>query len=235
MKKQVFQLGFLLCLGGASLGEVSTTVYLADSNTPLEPVHVSDTLIEYPTIMVGTHLVIVVDSNESLQWDGGLFVEGPYRDRGVLYGRDYNDPTMDWEGSHLPEAGIGALVYDCMDDIRSGFDLYGHRSAVPGRWFVIDYVATDVGPCRISFYDYLSAGAMDTPVCHLAFSHVPTRDFNGDTIVNFTDYTILTACWWHSTPEVASPSCSTADLDASGNVDLRDMVLFADYWLYTTE
>lgn len=175
--KRVLPFILILVTATVSRGEVSTRVCLADSNTPLEPINSTPTLIEYPDIMVGTKLTIIVDSNTSGRWDGGLFIEDPYREYGVLSGRDYNDVTLDWEGSRFEAAGDKARVYDYQDDLRSGFDLYGDRAAVPGKWFIIDYNATQIGQCKVGFYDYGGPGGMDFPVYYLVFSHVPTVRF----------------------------------------------------------
>ena len=47
-------------------------------------------------------------------------------------------------------------------------------------------------------------------------------DFNGDCIVNFTDYAYLSNNWLGS---------GTGDLNSSGSVDINDLVIFANYWL----
>lgn len=232
--KRVLPFMLILATATVSRGEVSTRVCLADGNTPLEPINSTPTLIEYPDIMVGTKLTIIVSSDTAGQWDGGLYISDPHRDYGVLSGRDYNNTNWDWEGSHFEAAGKGALVFDCQDDIRSGFDLYGHRTAVPGDWFIIDYTATKVGECKVGFYDYGGPGGVDEPVYYLVFSHVPTCDFDSSTKVDLADFGIF-ASFWQGTNCNEPDWCEGTDLNNSGNVDFDDLMLFADYWLEETQ
>lgn len=189
MKESII-FALFLCINSTTLGEVSTRVCLADGNTPLELADPNIPFV-YRDIMVGTKLTIIVDSNIAERWDGGLFIIGSDRDYGVLSGRDYNDTTHDWEGSRFEAVGDRARVYDVQEDMQSGFDLFGHRRAVAGDWFIIDYIATNVGNCHVSFYDYSGPGGIDFPIYDLVFSHVPTCDFNNDAKVNFTDFTVF--------------------------------------------
>jgi len=220
------------------MGKVSTRVCLADANTPLELADPNIPFV-YRNIMVGTRLTIIVDSNIAGFWEGGLFIVGTDRDYGVLSGRDYNDTTLDWEGSRFEAAGDGALVFDRWDDIQSGFDLYccdfdlyGHISVVAGDWFIIDYTATNVGVCKIGFYDH--SVSWDYPVYYHVFSHVRTRDFDNDARVDFNDFAVL-ASHWQETDCIDPNWCEGTDLDTDGNVDCNDLTLFMDYWLKRTE
>jgi hypothetical protein len=231
--KKLTILALFLGMTPLAMGEVSTRVCLADSNTPLELADPNIPFV-YRDIMVGTRLTIIVDSNIAGYWDGGLFITGIDRDYGVLSARDYNDTTLDWEGSRFEATGDGSCVYDCQDDFRSGFDLYGHRSAVAGDWFIIDYTATSIGYCNVGFYDYGGPGGMDFPVYDLVFSHVPTRDFNNDASVDLADFAVL-AAHWQETDCGDTNSCEGTDLDTDGNVDCNDLTLFVDYWLKRTE
>ena len=165
-------LALFLGMASTAMGEVSTRVCLADSNTPLELADPNIPFV-YRDIMVGTELTIIVDSNIAEHWDGGLFIAGTDRDYGVLSARDYNDTTLDWEGSRFEAAGNGACVYDWQDEIRSGFDLYGHKSAVAGDWFIIEYTATSIGSCNVGFYDYGGLGGMVFPLYDLVFFTCP--------------------------------------------------------------
>ena len=220
MKKLILLILFFSIIPVA-IGEVSTQVCLADGNTPLE----------YQDIMVGTKLTIIVNSDANGYWDGGLLIKDPYRDYGILSGRDYNDTTWDWEGSRFEYAGEKARVYDWEDDIQSGFDFYGDSDAVVGDWFIIDYNATNIGDCNVGFYDY--SVSMDDPIYNIEFTHVRTRDFNGDTKVDFIDFTVL-ASYWQETGCNNPNWCEGTDLDIDGNVDANDLMLFADYWLEKT-
>lgn len=214
-----------------AMGDVSTRVCLADGNTPLEPADPNIPFV-YPEIMVGTSLTIIVDSNMGGNWGSDVTIEGQYLDYGLLSARDYNDITGDWEGSRFEAAGHGARVWDWEEPGIQGFMLEGHDSAIPGDWFIIDYVATKVGKCEVGFYD--RSVSWDYPVCHLVFSHVATRDFNRDTRVGFRDFVVLASSWQER--DCNGPAwCEGADLNTDGTVDSADLMLFADYWLATTE
>ena len=231
--KKLTILALFLGMTAMAMGKVSTSVCLADANTPLELADPNIPFV-YRDIMVGTKLTIIVDSNIAGFWEGGLFISGTDRDYGVLSGRDYNDITLDWEGSRFEAAGDGALIFDRLDVIQSGFDFYGHRSAVASDWFIIDYTATSVGYCNVSFYDYTRPGGIYFPVYDMVFSHVPTRDFNNDAKVNFADFAVLASHWQET--GCSDPNwCEGTDLSADGNVDCNDLILFKDYWLERTE
>jgi len=229
MKKLVLLVLFF-SVASTAIGEVSTRVCLADGNTPFLPPD-SNFPNVYPDIMVGTKLTIIVSSDADGYWDGGLFIVDPYRDYGVLSGRDYNDTTLDWEGSRFPAAGEEARVYDWEGDDMSGFDFYGDDYAEANDWFIIDYNATAVGDCNVGFYDYNVS--MDDPIyCH-EFFHVRTRDFNNDTVVDFADFGVLASYW--QVADCNDPNwCEGTDLDTSGTVDSNDLGLFVDYWLEET-
>lgn len=232
MRKLVL-IAVILSMATIATGQVSTKVCLADGNTPLK-LRDPNTPFIYRDVMVGTKLTIIIDSNAAGLWDGGLFIEGSYRDYGILSGRDYNDLTLDWEGSRFEAVGKEACVYDWQDDTKSGFDLCGHRTAVSGDWFIIDYTATGVGECKVGFYDYNGPGGINFPVYYLVFSHVPTRDFDSSTNVDLADFGIF-ALYWQETTCSEPDWCGGADLNNSGNVDFPDLMLFADYWLERTE
>ena len=227
-----------LALSSIAMGEVSARVCLADANTPLEladpNLQTDPNVFVYRDIMVGTRLTIIVDSNivEPLGWDGGFYITGPDRDYGVLSARDYNDVTHGWEGSHLKAAGDRAQVKNIEDDIMSGFELSTNSSAIEGDWFILDYTATNLGICRVDFYDY----GLDyyNPEHSLKFSHVRTRDYNQDTKVDFADLALLSLYWLQT--GCSDPDwCAGTDLNADGFVNYDDLMLFADYWLERTE
>ena len=231
MKKLILLMVFF---GMAQLarGEVSTRVCLANGNMPLE---LADPCIPfvYRDIMVGTKLTIIVHSDLGGYWDGGgLYIVDPYRDYGVLSGRDYNNITLDWEGSRFEAAGGQARVFDWEDDFMSGFDFYGDELAEAGDWFIIDYNATQIGDCNVAFYDY-TVSPFD-PIYCLSFSHVRTRDFNKSTKVDFGDFTMF-ASHWRETGCVGPNWCEGADLDTSSTVDINDLMLFTNYWLERTK
>jgi hypothetical protein len=219
--KKIILFWVLSGIASAAMGKVLSRICEADGNTPFDG----------RDIMVGTRLTIIVSSDANEQWDGGLYITDPYRDYGVLYGRDYNDATMDWEGSRFAAAGEEARIYDWQDDFMSGFDMYGDENAIKGDWYIIDYNAIDIGDCNVGFYDY-SVSYFDPIYCH-DFNHVRTRDFDNDTIVNFIDYSIF-AFYWGDTDCVDPNWCEGADLDTNGSVDDNDLELFTYYWLERT-
>jgi len=218
-------------MASAASAELSTRVCLADANTPLELADPNVPFI-YRDIMVGTKLTIIVDSNDYGEWGSDLAIEGEYCDYGLLSARDYNDITIDWQGSHLEAAGLRARVREWVDPGIQGFLLEGHSSAVPGDWFIIDYNATNAGVCEVGFYDH--SVSWDYPVYYHVFSNVPTRDFNKDTKVDLADFAVLSSHWQET--GCSDPNrCEGSDLDADGNVDINDLTLFVDYWLEKTE
>jgi hypothetical protein len=225
---------FILFLGitSTATGAVLPRVYLADGNTPF-PLADANIPFVYREIMVGTKLTIIVDSNIAECWSGGLDLANANMDYGVLSARDYNDTTMHWEGSRFDAAGVEARVWDREEPGIDGFALYTGSTGIElGDWFIIDYTATDIGDCDVGFYDH-SINWFD-PIYYLAFSHVRTRDFNNDTIVNFFDFAVL-ASYWRAT-DCSDPNwCEGTDLDVDGDVDPNDLMLFVNYWLEKTE
>jgi len=234
----------LLALSSIAMGKVSTRVCLTDANTPLEladpnvlndPNILADpNVIVYRDIMVGTKLTIIVDSNivEPLGWSGSLYIAGSNREYGELSARDYNDTTLDWEGSRFEAAGDKASILDNQDDVIRGFELYSDLNAVEGDWFILDYNAINIGICRVDFYDYGSS--LSDPVDSHIFLHVRTRDFNQDTKVDFADFALLSLYWLQT--GCSDPDwCTGTDLNTDGIVDRDDLMLFADFWLEKTE
>jgi len=221
----------LLTFSSIAAGEVSTRVCLADANTPLELADPNVPFV-YRDIMVGTKLTIIVDSNIAESWYGSLYIGITDWDYGVLSARDYNDTTLDWEGSRFEAAGDKAWVRIFQDVVISGFELRSHNSAVVGDWFVLDYTATNIGVCKVDFYDY--SLSWDYPIYSHVFSHVHTRDFNQDTKVDFADLALL-ALYWLETGCSDPDWCAGTDLNTDGIVDRDDLILFTDYWLERTE
>lgn len=238
-KSMLLALVLLFGMFSVALGKVSTRVCLSDGNTPLE---LADPCIPnvYRDIMVGTKLTIIVSSDVNEYWgdgfgdDGGsLAIEKAYWNYGVLSARDYNDSKLDYEGSHLNAAGKEAIVESWTESGINGFDLYtGSTGIKAGDWFIVDYNAINVGSCNVGFYDHRVD--WDTPVYNLVFSHVRTRDFNSDTIVDFRDYAIL-ASHWRETGCNAPKWCDGADLDTNGTINANDLMLFCEFWLEKTK
>ncbi len=241
-----FLLAFLILVPCVAFGEVSTKVFLRDSNEPLVPVEVNIALkyVDYGQIMVGTELAIVIDSNVAESWSGRLLLEEDYRNYGVLYARGEFDPYFE---SCLEAAGADAWVTTAFDYWEEeekwvqGFDLYTDTDLLEvsiGDWFIIDYNAVEVGDTNIAlywqewldeppFYDY-------GLIHHIQFSQVPTRDFDGDGRVDFNDFSIFATYWYDSNCDEPN-LCQGANLDNYGIVDLNDLMLFTEYWLVKTK
>lgn len=221
-----------LSIAPVVVAQVRPSVFLNDGETPVPPIDPNYPHI-YPDIMVGTKLTIIVDSNVAEYWSGSLAIEDANMDYGVLSCRECNDIFIDCDGSLLPAAGDGAEIWLWDYFGVHGYDLYTHsRSVMSGDWFIIDYVATNVGICHVGFYDH----SVDRfkPIHYLTFSHVPTRDFTGDTVVDFGDFALL-ASYWQATTCGDPDWCEGTDLDWDQDVDFGDVSLFADYWLEKTE
>jgi hypothetical protein len=224
MKKITILLLFL-SMTSPMLGAVSTRVCEADGNTPFNG----------RDIMVGTKLTIITSSDTGGYWGmgGGLFIKEEYWDYGILSARDYNDTTLDWEGSRYPAAGDDARVWDWAEpDLGLGFMFEGDSEAIAGDWFIIDYNALGVGNCTIDFYDF-DVDEFE-PVDSFTFHQVRTRDFNNDTKVDFRDFAVF-ASYWQVTDCNNSAGCQGTDLDVNGSVDVNDLMLFCEYWLERTE
>ena len=210
----------------AASGKVSarTHLFLPDGNAPPEP----------QEIMVGTQLSIIVDSNVAEYWSGALAIADANRDYGLLSGRDFNEITNEWEGSHFPAAGVEARVWDWEEDPGiDGFTLYTGSTGIEANdWFIIDYTATSAGDCNVGFYDH--SEDWFNPIDYLEFSHVRTRDFNNDTKVDFTDFALLASYW--QAADCDDPNwCEGVDLNTEGTVDVNDLMLFCSYWLEETD
>jgi hypothetical protein len=211
---------------------VWTTVYYCDGVTPfpaLDPNHPTT----YGDIMVGTRLVIVVSSDKSEAWQGSLQLSQDDAQYAQLSGRDYVKTPPNYKGSCLPAAGRFACVRTFQDAHKVGMDLYTSPAPVvlPGDWFVVDYRAERVGSCRVGLYNMSLGG--DALLETLSFTHVPSRDFNGDTIVDFKDLVLLAAHW--DCPVDPEGRETAFDLNGDGRVDLADLALFSVHWLERTD
>jgi hypothetical protein len=206
----------------AAFGEVSIRVCEADGNTPFDG----------REIMVGTKLSTIVYSDVAEDWfyGGSIVIEGAaMQDLGELQGR--NCEFGECPGSCLPDAGEQATVWETTYP-GIGFDLSNVDDPNAGDWYIIDYEAIDIGDCNVSFYDY-DVNEFE-PVNILSFHHVPTRDFNGDHIVNYADLDILTSYWLVT--DCNEPDwCEGTDLDINHNVNFIDFALFCQFWLERTQ
>jgi hypothetical protein len=209
--------------------EVSVSVYRPDGQTPLGPVE-PNLIKVYPDIMVGTRLVLVVNSDTPGYWWGGLHMTWNNWVVGNLSARGENSglPKFCYDESALPAAGTAALVQDCIEPSLVGFELTSWFDAVAGEWFVLDYRAAQIG---LSYdYDF----SLDIPFETLVFSHVPSRDFNNDTLVNFMDFAVLASQWGQDM--ISPPDTDTSfDLNGDGDVGIPDMASFSEFWLERTD
>ena len=217
----------MLAIAPAAYAEVSTKVCLTDGKTPLELTDPCIPLV-YRPIMVGTHLTIIVSSDSSDIWSGGeLTIWDANQNYGILSG-----------GLKLPAAGDMASVdsvqqFEGVHD-ANGFVFLGGYDPSAGDWFIVDYNAIGLGTCSVIFYNWDNWDFdWDNPSYEMSFTHVRTRDFNDDGIVDFSDFAKLG--WnWQRTDCGEPGNCSGTDLDTDGDVDYIDLALFADFWLETT-
>jgi hypothetical protein len=236
--KKLFLLVLLFNTASVLKGEVSVRVCLADGNTPLELVDPNIPFI-YRDIMAGTRLTIIVSSDANGFWSGSLIIFGDDRSRGFLSARDTTDNRT---GSCLPAAGNRTYIWSVQDLEMQAIGLEVGRDSMAGDWFIIDYTALNIGVCTVVFYDDSNNSyspvipvIWEDPITYyLVFSQVPTRDFNNDTKVDFTDFAVL-ASNWQRTDCMAADGCASFDLNIDGNIDLDDLILFTEFWLESTE
>ena len=240
----VLTLAVIAALASVAVGEVWTTVYRCDETTPL-PLIDSDRPGVYQDIMVGTRLVIVVSSDTGgcwwgqlrLFWDGAQYASlggrGPTIVPGLV-GPEYRD-------SCLEAAGDRASVWDFGGPEGVGFEFStshdlgvpDRRLAVPGEWFIFDYEAQRAGSCDVGLYDLFIS--LYTPIEQLSFTHVPSRDFDGDTIINFEDLVLLARHWRATVGHDPNGPETVLDLNSDGRVDTDDLTLFSEHWLERTD
>jgi hypothetical protein len=224
VKRLISFVVLLIATAPAAHAEVFTRVCLADGYTPLGLADPCIPLV-YRPIMVGTHLTIIISSDTSDIWDGGeLSLWDANQNYGILSG-----------GSQLPAAGDNAAVYLFQElegeHDANGFRFLGGDNPSAGDWFIVDYNAISAGACSVIFYNW--DVDWNNPLYAMSFTHVVTRDFNGDGIVNFEDFAMLGSNW-HRTDCSEPDNCSGTDLDADGHVGISDLMQFAEYWLEKT-
>lgn len=218
---------FLVLIGMPVVATAAVTVRVCEAD--------GATLFDNRDIMVGTKLTFIGNANNLDPCDCDFLIPEAQLSYGQLSGRDWNDVTMDYKGSRFPAAGQNAVVWD---DVAppDGIGMVFYSDPLPlatGDWFIIDYTALGVGDCNVTFYTKPSTGYPFIPINVYTFHHVPTRDFNADTIVDFADYAILASYWQQG---CSGPGwCDGADLDQSGSVNLYDLAMFCDYWLEATQ
>jgi hypothetical protein len=220
---------------------VWVTVYQPDGKAPLSAVDADHPNV-YRDIMVGTRLTLVVSSDSREDWLGTLLLSGDDVNDARLSGRGLTPPPpgpyklSTYKDSSLNAAGTKAYVQDIQDIYGIGLVLRndaqpyitnGHP-AYPGDWFVVDYYAEQAGSCEVGLYK-LATGP-DVLLQTLSFTHVPSRDFNRDTRVDFQDFA-RSASGWRSAGDPGSSQMADLDLNADGRVDLADLASFSRYWL----
>ena len=230
--RKLIVLATIVAFASVAGAKVWTTVYRCDGVTPLHPADANHPTT-YGGIMVGTRLVIVISSDVGEYWFGGLrpsWDDAPY---GMLSGRGYVKTPANYRDSCLVSAGKTARVRPSHDAGGTGIDFETSPSwpVLAGDWFVIDYYAQQVGTCNVGLYNL--AVSYDVPIETISFTHIPSRDFNHDTIVNFDDLALL-AAHWNRRADPNSPE-SALDLNADGRINLADLALFSDYWLERTD
>ena len=226
-------LSIVMLLASVGSAQVSVGVYLPDGETLLGPAD-PNLIHAYRDIMVGTRLVLVVNSDEGGYWAGGLLLTWDNWIVGNLSarGEDSGSPDYSYGESILEAAGEPAYVTEYFDGLMVGFDLLTHYGAIPGKWFVLDYHAAEVGLCYVGLYDYNLS--FDIPVETLLFNQVPSRDFDGDTAVDFMDFALLASHWGQQSP--SDPGLEAAfDQDGDGAIGMTDLALFSEFWLQRTD
>jgi hypothetical protein len=236
--KTLFVLALVVAGTAMAQARVWVVPYLCDEKTPLEAADPNRPGV-YRDVMVGTRLVLFVKSDgpgvfgDHQLWSGALKMSCDDWQRGTLTGRGYNDQWHAYQGSCLPASGhlYNPGVWYREEPNAVGFNLSVGSRSVAGDWFVFDYHAQQAGTCRVGLYDiYVS---LDEPIQTLSFTHVPTRDFNGDGIVSFPDFARL-AAHWGSNADPNSPEAAF-DFNADRRIDLGDLALFSAYWLEKTD
>jgi hypothetical protein len=215
----------------------------------------------YRDIMVGTRLTLVISSDAAGKWGGDLELSQDDALYGKLSGRGLTPPApasplkvSTYRDSCLDAAGTKATVMGWVDSYSIGLFFNndnrpyltgGGHPAYPGDWFVVDYYAKQTGDCRVKLYAAGPVGPVINPFVvpdvgpptllqTLSFQHVASRDFNGDTVVDFKDFARFAAHWRCPVDPNASPGLAL-DLNADGRVNASDLASFSEYWLAQTD
>jgi hypothetical protein len=231
--KTLFVLTAVVALAPLAPARVWTSVYRCDEVTPLEAVDPNHPTV-YRDIMVGTRLAIIVSSDTGGYWWGDLLFDPDDANNATLRGRGYDPtPLAVYRDSSLKAAGKAAEVWDFWGE-GTGLEFSSDYDAIPGDWFIFDYRAERIGFCAINLYDTLSSG-LDAPIQTLSFTHVPSRDFTGDGIVNFKDFALLARYWHSAAPAEPDSPDATFDLSGDGLIGIADLIPFSAYWLERTD
>ena len=225
-------------LTSPTMAEVWTSVYRCDETTPLALIDPNRPGV-YQDIMVGTRFVIVVSSDTGGDWSGQLRLSWDDAQYASLSGRG---PTIEpgvvepeYRDSCLEAAGEGAIIRDYSSARGVGFEFEtsAYASVMPGDWFIFDYRAERAGSYEVGLYN--PTVSYDVPFETLSFTHIPSRDFDGDTIVNFEDLAVLARCWHASATHDPNGPEAVLDLNSDNRIDADDLSLFSQYWLEQTD
>jgi len=238
--RTLFALISVAALAAPIWANVWPVVCCYDEKTPLEVVDSNNPSV-FRDIMAGTRLTIVLRSDQSEYFCGGLVMSWDDIVIGDMMARGTPDKFWNYPDSCLYDSGSDAQTWPMDDSHSHGFQFVNtyfrgdrrFRDAVPGDWFIMDYHAVRPGSCTIDFFNY----EIDwlTPLATLTFHHVPTRDFNGDRIVNLKDFAAI-AARRRSAPQIAPDTIDVAlDLDANQHIGISDLKLFGDFWLERTD
>lgn len=163
----------MLVLGLASTVNAVTVAFDANRTATI---YESDGTTEYTgaDIVIGTDLVIIVDSTQTSYWTGGIYVESGLT-YGSLAGRGPMDGT-DYTGSHYDAAGDLATAKNYSGAGYDGFDFIADNTIelpnwTTGDWFVIDFECDGEGDVVLKFYDY--ATSMSVPVGSYTITQIP--------------------------------------------------------------
>jgi hypothetical protein len=223
----------VVILAPLAMARVWTSVYRCDEVTPLAPIDANHPTV-YRDIMVGTHLVIVISSDSNEPWSGSLRLSWDDANEATLSARGFDRESGNYKGSCLEAAGSKALVMEYLDAAGLGFQYSNYApDATSGDWFVFDYRAEQTGLVSLGMYE---AGLdSDVLIETFSFTHVASRDFNGDGIVAFEDFALLSKGWDSPVGSDANRAGPGFDLNADGRIDIGDLALFTEYWLERTD
>ncbi len=237
--RAIFALAVIAIVAPLTGANVWTTVYRCDETTPLGVVD-PDRPGVYRDIMVGTRLAIVLSSDTAGYWLGHLRLSWDDAEDAKLSGRGYTTgppdaPIPNYMDSCLEAAGERACARDFSGPEGVGLEFVtsAYPHVVPGDWFIFDYGAEQVGSCDVGLYDLFVS--LNAPIETLSFTHVPSRDFDGDTIVNFEDLALLAGHWRATVGQDPNSPEAVFDLNSDSRVDADDLALFSEYWLERTD
>jgi hypothetical protein len=228
----------LLVLTSTLHATISISTYLADSNELIAWVDPNVPYV-YPEMMAGTELTLVLESDRSGLWKGGLIaIAESYWNQGQLFARDFNEVLNNYEGSVTDLAGTRAKVShywgptEGIEGEALGFSLRGDFKAVAGPWFIIDCNTYASGDCLVTMFD--TDVSQSEVAFNMLFPLVPSRDYDKDHVVTFADFALFANQWREPPPTDPNQPTSPMDLDSDGVVGASDMTQFSHYWLART-